>query len=353
MSRAGSQAEASGELDDALREELLAEVEENAERYDFFLLVRQLSSILGREGAAQPGALGPVAREVVRFRNEPSLGFPTSDIVSVRLPQPGTPYAVITSTFHGLTGTVSPLPPHLVEDAARASFDGDVDFLAFYDFFHHRTLALLYRAWELPRLPALQRADLSDPGSFIAKALVGAVPGDDRAPSAADLLQVAPLASRQTKSHRALLASLRRMFPDVSVDLELFVERQVPLASEQRTCLGVRNSTLGQDLTIGASLSDRGGRFRVLIGPVSSEAHRDLSPGGAAFDRLDRFVTHFTGGLLECELELSLEPSAVPRFSLGRAGGAELGRTTRLSSEVHEAPVSRFLLTPHGTLGAA
>lgn len=329
---------------DPVTTELLADVEENAEQYDFFLLVRALSGLLhGGEGAAT-GGLGPVAREAVRFRNDPSLAFPTSDISQVRLPQPGMPHAVITSTFLGLTGTVSPLPPQLAEEAARASFDGDGDFLAFYDFFHHRLYALLYRSWELPRLPATHQRDLGDAGGMIVRSLVGVIAGDDGAPAPTELLQVAPLTSRRTRSHRALLASLGKLFPAVPIEIETFVERQVPLGREQRTCLGVRNSTLGADVTMGASLVDRGGRFRLVVGPVSGSDHQGFSPGGDAFRRLGRFVEHFTGGLLECEVELRLDPSAVPRLCLGTRGSAELGRTTRLQSQIVEAPVSRFLL---------
>src|SRR5512146_2098955 len=70
--------------------------------------------------AAPIGSLATSAQEPIRLKHDPSLSFSSADISSVevhedRLGKPG-PSVSLTTTFLGLTGTVSPLPYYIAEE---------------------------------------------------------------------------------------------------------------------------------------------------------------------------------------------------------------------------------------------
>lgn len=52
----------------------------------------------------------------------------------------------MTTTFLGLYGTTSPLPPFYTEDLI-AQEEGEEVVRSFLDLFHHRLLSLFYRSW--------------------------------------------------------------------------------------------------------------------------------------------------------------------------------------------------------------
>jgi type VI secretion system protein ImpH len=105
------------------------------------------------QGAAH-GDYGPVNEESIRFRHDPSLTFATSDVSSIKArPRragetgdgPDEPVYEITTTFLGLTGTVSPLPTYMAEEVLHEDHDRPAQ-REFLDVFHHRIISLFYRA---------------------------------------------------------------------------------------------------------------------------------------------------------------------------------------------------------------
>ena len=65
-----------------LNEALLSEVLARGRQFDFYQAVRVLLAL--HPEAATPGGHGQLSKEAVRFCANPSLGFPASDIESVR-----------------------------------------------------------------------------------------------------------------------------------------------------------------------------------------------------------------------------------------------------------------------------
>jgi predicted component of type VI protein secretion system len=110
-----------------------------ARRLPFVVLVRWLQRLLHadaeggargtvhtRAGTTQPG--GHAGPEAVRFRHDPSLGFHDADVVEATLVEPtdAPPFVQLTTSFCGLTGAASPLPPGLVEHLCRDDNDENV-----------------------------------------------------------------------------------------------------------------------------------------------------------------------------------------------------------------------------------
>lgn len=329
------------QLDDDLRAELEAE----APRYDFFQAVQLLVRL--NRAAAPVGGGGPPSREAIRFRHDPSMAFHSSDVTAIRMrvPRQGLLFSEITSTFLGLSGAVSPLTVAAAERIARDVDDGG-SLRDFYDIFHHRLLGLFFRSWKRSRLYASHRVDGADPMTRRVLAFVGVDAfgaGAQLGLPPIDLLSLAPLLSFHTRSARTLGVVLDRVFPGIGVEIDSFRERRVMLSDDQRAQLGVRNGTLGTNFTIGRSVVDRSGRFGVQIGPVDYGLFEALLPGGQHHTKLREIVQQFTRGVLEAEVEVLLKEDETPRFSLG-SKGAQLGVTTTLRT-TGKALKAKFVLS--------
>src|SRR5258706_14036432 len=91
----------------------------------------------------------------LRLGQEPSMAFAPTQLASFDPGSDGRPARL--RVFHpGLFGPNGPLPFHLTEFAReRQVNEGDDTFARFADIFHHRLLALFYRAWSSAQ-PAVQ-----------------------------------------------------------------------------------------------------------------------------------------------------------------------------------------------------
>ncbi len=300
--------------------------------FDFFRAVSILDR-LGSSQAAPIGGLGPIQNEPIRFTHDPEFTFAASDIGRLeRLPGPGAPVEVV-GTFLGLVGTSSPLPTHFAETLFELDGEeGKSALVTLYDILHHRLYSLFYRAGRKYRISAEARSDGRDAMTRRALAFVGvdaaAMPNGGL--SAAHLLGLAPLLAIRSRSARALKVLLEATLPDVPVEIEGFVLRTVVLDEAERNKLGVQNSELGMNFTIGGRVKDRSGRFRTRLGPVSYETLEELMPNGKHHERLRSMLDQFTRGILEAEVEVVLTDDDTPMFQLGAKRGSSLGLNTIL-----------------------
>ena len=114
-------------------------------RYDFYQTLRRLECLLRRQ-AALGRALRPVD-EPVRLGQDPDLSFAPAPLASFETGRRDGRRGCRCRLF-GLLGPNGPLPIHLTEYAReRLRHAGDPTLSRFLDLFHHRFLALFYRAW--------------------------------------------------------------------------------------------------------------------------------------------------------------------------------------------------------------
>lgn len=314
-------------------------------RFGFFGAVRTLHQL--SPGGVGVGELGPPHDEPVRFRHDPSLVFHASDVASVTADGRFSGRAVLTTTFLGLVGASSPLATTFTEDVLRADAADETSLRAFYDVFHHRLVSLFYRTWKKYRWQAGFRADGSDTFTrrmmgFVGVDLVGATPTRGLPPF--ELLSLASLLLTRSRPARTLELVLERLFPGIPAAVRPFALRRVEIREDDRVSLGKQNHVLGQSFTIGASVSDRSARFRVVLGPVDYQTFEDLMPGGARHARFRDVVLQFAPPHLEPELELVLDEAAIPRFRLGRERGGRLGVTTQLPTKDRRGMRARVVL---------
>jgi type VI secretion system protein ImpH len=120
-----------------------------------------------------------------------------------------------------------------------------------------------------------------------------------------------------------------------------FVPRAVQLAEPQRMRLGTQNHQLGRDAHLGRRLTGPADALRVVVGPVDRATFETFLPGAPARHRLHRLIDDVSGGLLEAEVEIELQPGEEPRTRLGSAGGraGTLGRDALIRRVSTAAPL--------------
>jgi type VI secretion system protein ImpH len=323
---------------------LTARIAEEAARYGFFELTRALEQALQCD--ATPG--DSPALERVRFKEPPSLAFPTAE---ARVTSEEGEGAEIAVSFLGLLGTASPLSPEWTEEVLLGDEDGALQ--AFYDVFHHRALSYLFLAWKTHSAEGAFDLHGRDTLSQRLRSLAGIdafAPADDDPLPPMMALGVADhqFGQAQTIDRDAAEQLLRRTFPWCPLRLETEVRRSVALTTEERAKLGVRNSKLDGGLVYGSRCDDEGGLVRIHLGPVDGPAYESMMPGGSGYATLERLAFRIFDGSVDVEIEVHVQPGAAPSTTLGEVRGSRLGIDSRFASPPSAALSVRVPLVADG-----
>lgn len=319
-----------------MSEALVAQLLSRPQRVGFYRAVELLER--SNPHAVRVGELGPVLKEAVRFKHDPSLSFATSDVSGIARRNRSVEEAVdgaapgplyeLTSTFLGLTGTVSPLPTYFAEGVIHEDEDRPAQ-RQFLDLFHHRILSLFYRAHTRYAYTTDYLSNQQDAWSRRTLALAGVDTYDGRSPVVGlplwRLLRLAPLLATRARTASGLISvvsdTLDHLLLGAAVGVEQFVGRWVTIDERQLLRLGVANCTLGQDATIGRKVFDRGGKFRLVLGPMRRAAFQQFLPGGKGLDQLRDLVLFYVRDPLEFDVELILAPGETPALRLSSRPG--------------------------------
>jgi type VI secretion system protein ImpH len=300
--------------------------------HDFFHVLRRIECAFPER--PRLGTAARPADEPIRLGQDPSLAFAPASLAALRPARNGgAPRLAV--NFFGLLGPNGPLPLHLTEFTRdRELHGGDTTFARFLDVFHHRFLAMFYRAWAQAR----PTVSLDRPRDDRFAAYVGSLPGigvrelQDR-DAVADHAKLfhAGLLARQVRNCDGLVAMLAGYFR-IPVRIEEFVGHWMALAEDERTRLGVADGAalVGRGAVLGRRVWDRQHKFRVLLGPLSLARYEGFLPGGAALAKLVAWVRNYFGFELKWDVRLLLKRDEVPAVRLGRYG--RLGWTTWLGA---------------------
>ncbi|MFO3706443.1 type VI secretion system baseplate subunit TssG [Xanthomonas codiaei] len=322
---------------------LLAQLDTQPQAFELFEALRRLECA----HPAQP-RLGQAARpleEAVRLGQRASLEFPPRDIDSLQVAADGRPPTLRTLAL-GLFGPHGALPLHLTEHAIEREGAGDPTFAAFADIFHHRMLALWYRAWADAR-PTVQ---MDRPGEDRFGARLDALTGVDQ--PALRGRDAMPLAARrhfagrlvaQARNAEGLRAVLVGVF-DVPLQVQEFVANWLPLPEEGRLRMGRAAARLGQEATLGALARNAQHRFRLRIGPLDIARYRQFLPGGDALEVLTATVRGYVGDEQAWDLQLVLAREDVPMPVMGQ--GQRIGLSLWLGHYRHPRDADQLVLAP-------
>jgi type VI secretion system protein ImpH len=296
----------------------LVALSKGAPRFSFFRLIYLLERLFPK--APPVGQLGPVGDERVRIRPDVSLTFASGDVAELTPTKAtdGIDRMRVTSTFMGLYGSVSPLPPHYVEKIALDDYQGGPQPVReLLDVFHHRLLALTYRAWTKYRFSVMYRKKGTDAFTRRMFCAVG-IDGMKDAETALDRflhLRYASILASKSRSVRGLTVVLEDLFGHMGVSVDQFIGHWTLIEKPNRNKLGLMNHQLGESLTIGRYVYDGTGRFNVVLGPLSYDDYLSFLPGGNRRPLLRAVVSTFTRGQQDVMLELHVKTDQAPRFS--------------------------------------
>jgi len=297
-------------------------------RYDFYQTLRQFECLHG-EKPRWGRALRPVD-EPVRLGQHPDLAFAPAPLASFE-PGHGGRTPRLQVRLFGLLGPNGPLPLHMTEFAReRLRHAGDPTLSRFLDLFHHRFLALFYRAWAQAQ-PHVNRDRPEDDrfASYIG-AFIGAAPEAfrhrDTVPDVAKLFHVATL-MRPVRNAEGLASILEHFFR-VTARTQEFVGHWMALSASDRTCLGRVGAAMGSGAVLGRRVWDRQHKFRIRLGPLALDEYERFLPGGPFLRKLVDWVRLYFSFELEWDVCLVLKRDEVPPLTLG--DGRRLGWTTWL-----------------------
>jgi type VI secretion system protein ImpH len=287
--------------------------------FDLFQAMRLIES--AHPGHARIGEARRPLDEPVRFAQEASLAFSPAALAAFEA-QAHPPRLV--QRVLGLFGPNGALPIHLTDWARdRARNHGDSAFVRFLDVFHHRMLALFYRAWaQAQPAVSLDRPRQDYFGRRLA-ALCGlgtpSLRGRDGAPDFAKLAH-AGVFGRQVRSAECLEVALASYFR-VPVRIEEFVGHWLRIAPEQHSRLGRRDgfARLGEDAVVGERTWHAQSRFRVVLGPLSFREYERFLPRGRSSRALHDLVKLYVGMEHSWEVKLVLKKEEVPLAWLGNS----------------------------------
>jgi type VI secretion system protein ImpH len=217
--------------------------------------------------------------------------------------------------------------------------------------FHHRYIAMFYRAWaQAQPTVSLDRPREDRFSSYVGAMLglgVASVRERDAVPDHAKLFY-AGLLARHVRNSDGLAALLSGFFR-IPVRLEQFVGHWLTLPVHDRTRLGGRAGSLGGGAMLGSRIWDRQHKFRIWIGPLDLAQYESFLPGGGAIAKIVAWVRQYLNFELDWDLRLVLTRGQVPQTRLGEYG--RLGWTTWLGKRApRTADVDDLRLNPEELL---
>jgi type VI secretion system protein ImpH len=324
-----------------------AELAEAPYRFDFYQTLRRLECLYDDQ-PRWGEALRPL-QEHIRLGQDPDLSFAPAPLASFDPGSGGRPPRLQVRLF-GLFGPNGPLPLHVTDYARERLLNaGDPTLCRFLDLFHHRFLALFYRAWA----QAQPHVNYDRPGSDRFAAYIGAFIGlspqafrrRDSLPDAAKFFHVGALV-RQVRNTEGLADIIRHFFR-VPAEVQPFVGHWMALGPRERTYLARPGATLGAGAVLGRTVWDHQHKFRVRIGPLTLAQYERFLPvrrragrespaanspqdraGRTPLEQLVDWVRLYSCMELDWDVRLCLAGGEVPSLKLGVGG--RLGWTTWL-----------------------
>ena len=300
------------EQDTSLKERLLEEFY----RFSFFQAVHLLE-LLAPGKIPIGDALSP-GDEAVRFKVKPGFAFPPSDISGL-IEAKGENRAEMEVAFMGLIGPNGVLPDWYNELAAERIRQKDSTLASFLDIFHHRFISLFYLAWKKYRLTFTYLANGEDRISRSLLCLIGL--GTEGLSRRIGLPQDSfifnsGLLSRQVPSAVAIESAVA-YFSGVEAEVHQFVDRIIPLGSDDCTRLGEANGELGVNAVCGSEVWENQTKFRLELGPMDYGSFIRLLPTGDLFLPVLSLVRYMVGIEFDFDLLLKLRREEVFPCRLG------------------------------------
>ena len=306
-------------------------------QYSFFQINQLLHRYLNKQNTNTSNA-GHNRKHTVRYKANPSLSSPSSDINDIHLwMESDKEFAEVIVNFMGLFGPSSPLPAFFTERILHSE-PGDTSVKDFLDLFNHRILDLLQRVWEKYRYYQCYEAG-EDAFSQWMFSLVGITHIELCEYSDLEwsrLMPYAGLIALKVANVEKVSKIVEGYFGITGVEIEQCVLRQVDVADDQLNKMGIINCEMGEDLVLGDSVLDRMGKIRLHLLNLSVDQFLQFLPGGERHNPLKQLVKFLMTDQFDVEIRLQASGSSHLHSSIGDEGSMMGWNTCMGESVEHE-----------------
>jgi type VI secretion system protein ImpH len=321
---------------------------EEGKRYSFTQAFRLLRYVLHKDMG--PGVHEQEVEKRIRARPDLSLAFPETDVASIEeFPdRPGR--FLVTATFLGLYGTSSPLPTFYTEDLLLERAGDQSISRDFIDIFNTSLYSLYFRGWSKYRLFFNLVEEIDQEALERLYCLIG-LSGkklQESVENPHEKLRYAGLMTQLPRCAEGLRSLLSDVLHAPGIRIVQCVERTVEIPKEQRFILGMSGNILGEEACLGSDISERLGKFRVCVGPLTGEDFNRYLPDKPDFHRLKSFIGFYLDQPLTWDLEAILVPGEAATTKFGDEKRCRLGWNTWLFSDGFQPTDTAVRFTDQG-----
>ncbi|MBC2688815.1 MULTISPECIES: type VI secretion system baseplate subunit TssG [Pseudomonas] len=271
------------------------------------------------------------ADDPVRFRPDPGMGFPASELKAIEpcATDPNGP-ATVRTRLLGLYGVDSPMPTSFLDDIAQRR-EGHEALEAFLDIFNHRIFTQFYRIWRKYSYPATFESGGSDATSQCLLGLIGlGIPGTAQqiATPISRFLALLSVMRLPTRNAEGVVALVKLLAPDTQARVTPHWPQKVPLVQPASLCAG-RPVCLSQGTPLGRAGQDVNSQMHLALFTDDAVQARGWLPGGRLHSDLLVLLRVYLGWRCTARLQLSLPVRSLPPPLLGSAE-VLLGKTAML-----------------------
>ncbi|MFM0068713.1 type VI secretion system baseplate subunit TssG [Paraburkholderia aspalathi] len=292
-----------------------------------------------------PGTALLPSEESFRIGQQPSMAFAPREVATLDVNDGRLGVRLFGL---GVWGPQGPLPLHITELAySRAESHRDHALIDFVNLFHHRALALFYRAWASSQATVSLDRPNGDSFSFYIASLIGIDPaesGDFPLPAHARYAAAAHLI-REARNPEGISSTLANYFK-VPVAVEQYIAHWIQISRSERCHIGVPEASaiMGEGALLGDMIPDCQHKFRLVVGPLDLDQYLRLTPHGDDLPTLVDWVRTFVGHEYNWEVMLLVKPHAAPAVSTNSTH--RLGYSTWLGQSDSDRPVIGMVFEP-------
>lgn len=330
--------------------EIIERLIQEGNRFSFVQAVRLMlhEAAFQQQSSIEDITASELLAKHIRFRPELSLDFPSTDIATVeRLENDPVKY-LITATFLGLYGASSPLPTFYTEDLIEEFNNEQSIKRDFIDIINQAIYPLFFKVWSKHRLFYKICEENDESVINILYSLLGLedpvlrtqIHNIDKYFRYIGLVIQFPRCAEGLKS---LIEDCFNLKGHIKIDECIL--RRVSIPSDQYFLLGRSCCTLGEDATLGKSITDITGRFHIVILNADTEILHAFLPSENLFLRLQQMVNFYVNHPLDWKLLIKLDKKNLKTTQPGNAQWSNLGWNTWLFSGNHVPDKAETLLT--------
>lgn len=264
----------------------------------------------------------------VRFRPDPGMGFPASELRAIEFAEdaPGRAATVRTRVL-GLYGVDSPLPSAYLDDISQRR-EGHEALEAFLDIFNHRIFTQFYRVWRKYSYPATFEAGGRDATSQSLLGLIGlGIPGtaENIATPVSRFLALLGVMRLPTRNAEGITALVSLLARHTRVRVRGHWPRKIHLSPAPGLAEDNR-VRLDQSAPLGPVALDASSQMLLELSTEDPSEARSWLPGGQLHSDLLVLLRVYLGWRCSARLHLSLPIDGLAPAALG-APSALLGMT--------------------------